>query len=232
MAYTNVQTWVHADTAFTAPTSLSKALVSAPAAGDLIILPFWINTGGGGVSSVSDDMTDGGTWVADIGPIVGMSAKFYIYYKIVGASANSNKTITVTMSTNLDMELFAGVYRGTGTTATDGTNSGTTTSTDPTPGAIVTTGNDGLVIGFARADQTPTAVSGFTARSTGALANFVKIEDQITTASGSYTASWTAASGAWIALAAAFKDTSTATDIIPLSVNLNPLGINSYGLRV
>jgi hypothetical protein len=212
MAFTNVQTWVHADTAFASPTSLSKALASAPSAGDLIILAFWINAGGAGLSSVTDDMTDGGSWQVALTDITGMSARAYIYYKVVGGSANTNKTITVTMTTNLDMELFAGVYRGTGTLATDGTNSANGNSTNPTPGAIVTTGNDGLVIGFGRTDgNDPTAAAGFTARSTGALSFYVKVEDQITTASGSYTASWTAASGLWVALAAAFKDTSAAS---------------------
>jgi hypothetical protein len=218
MTITAAQAWTSTGSNIT-PTSLSFAYTNVPAAGNLLVCVFVFDSALT-LSSITDNIGDGVAWSLAIGPIVDNNngSKNYVYYKVVGTPSGGLKTVTVTASaasSAINIALVEYHSSVAGTWATDGTASVVNTvSTNPSPGAITTTSADGIVVGeVTKSGATPTAGTGFTIETTfTAYFGYQAIEDKITTASGSYTASWAdAASSTWTALAAAFKFTASAS---------------------
>jgi hypothetical protein len=197
-------------------------LVNVPTAGNVVVVCTAVADHLQTIS-MSDDFSDGNSWNTLIGPITELNddAALYIFWKAIGTPSGGGKTVTATASGSANVVLSVVEYAvDVGVTwASDGSASSTEqTATDPTPGAINTTGSNGVVIGYCiHTNSTAlTSVAGFTSRvqltGSAAMRN-EDIEDQITTASGSYTAGWTAASQLWRALAGAIKATATAAGV-------------------
>lgn len=187
--------------------TVTNAYANVPAAGNLLICYAYKLNSGTATANITDDMTDGGSWVALFSPYTATRI-FFGWYKIVGASANSNKTITVTPATSVSVTCAAVEYTKAGgtitldSTPTTADNAG---SANPAPGAISTAAK-GLVVGWtSNGTGGATAGSGFTRR-LDYLAGIDgdDFEDQFTTVSGSYNANWTLGSTRWFATGAAF----------------------------
>jgi hypothetical protein len=210
MSITLNQAWSNAGTNTT--NNVPLAYGSIPAAGDLLIAVFSL-TDTQTLTSLADTIGDGVPWV-QAGTTVhdnNSGSNNYVYYKTVGTPSGGAKTVTLTASATAGMVLSIAAYRSSvaGTWSTDGFISViNTTSTNPSPGSITTTAADGVVLGYVvKSGATPTAGTGFTlqAAPTGYF-GYEGVEDQITTAAGSYTAAWVdGASSTWSALSAAFK---------------------------
>jgi hypothetical protein len=212
------QNWVSATFAFGASTS--KAYTSVPTAGNVLVCEGVQETDSTTSLSISDDMTDGGTWVAFtvINPTssAGLSGSKRTWWKVVGASANSNKTVTVTSGgANLAIGVHIAEYKsstGTDTWSENGTPAHvTTTGTNPSPGSLTTTGSGAwVIIGSVIGAIGSTAAAGYT-RQVNDIDNFVvNIEDKFTTAAATETPSWTGSSQAYAAAGFALKATAAA----------------------
>ena len=145
----------------------------------------------------------------------GLSHAIYYAKNIASAAAGSN-TVTVTFSGAAsfpDVRMLE--YAGADPTApVDGTASGTGTGTASTTAAVVTTSaTDLLFAGNVVATMTTGPGAGFTSRTITADGNIA--EDRLVTAVGSYTASATLSSGAWVAQLVAFRAAAVADTTAP-----------------
>jgi hypothetical protein len=175
------QAWASAPRAASAQ---SKALVNVPTAGNVVVVCTAVADHLQTIS-MSDDFSDGNSWNTLIGPITELNddAALYIFWKAIGTPSGGGKTVTATASGSANVVLSVVEYAvDVGVTwASDGSASSTEqTATDPTPGAINTTGSNGVVIGYCiHTNSTAlTSVAGFTSRVQ--LSRNEDIEDQIT----------------------------------------------------
>ena len=192
--------------------SISRAFVNAPAADDLLVCWGFIGATATRTISVSDDMTDGGTWTLAVGPVRNAAiGTGYVWAKKVGATANSNKTVTVSIDSGTDYhEIMIGSYTGANSSTPDGTSSVTETATNPNAGNV-TLATDGVVLGFVSKGSESTAGSGFTVQFTNSSYNFNQVEDKIV-AAGTYACDWANAnSSGHIAIGACYGQPGAGT---------------------
>jgi hypothetical protein len=135
----------------------------------------------------------------------GLSATIY-YAKNIGSAAAGSNTVTVTFSgaaSYPDVRILE--YAGADPiNPLDGTATATGTGTTSTTAAVVTTSaTDLLFAANVVATMTTGAGAGFTSRIISGDGNIA--EDRLVTAVGSYTASATLTSGAWVAQLVAFR---------------------------
>lgn len=189
----------------TSATSVSKAVASNVTAGSLLVaIAYFTNVDE--VQTFSDN--NGNTWHTEIKAYDSTLAQGIA----IGWAANANAgatTIADTSASTINRYIIIAELTGAATTTpVDGTAiAASGSSSAPSPGAITTAGA-GIVIGAATVTPTtpPTPGTGFTAQFNQTWAQYpMTIEDQITTASGSYTASYTTSESFWAAMAIAFK---------------------------
>ena len=187
--------------------SISAAFPSSVGTGHLLVAA--VGYAGNNIDSVALTVTDslGNSWVSAVGPVRrdthGAAQIFYVKSSLGGAD-----TVTVTSNSgSADLELYVHEYNGTDTSAPlDVTASGQGSSTTPSTSAVTTTAANEVIFGYAGLTNPGAAGSGFTARKT--LGGDVS-EDELVTATGSYSATFSQPStGQWIALMATFKASS------------------------
>jgi hypothetical protein len=191
------QAW--AKTTALTTTAFTPTWTNIPTAGGLLVVA--VDCGSNTATlSIADLMTDGGTWNTAVGPTRNalIPSTLYVFWKVVGATANVVKTATVTKSATCKGVAFFSEYKTTsGTFALDGTpTSSTGTAANPSPGAITTASSSSLVMSLFDLDAAlPTAGSGYTLNITDVSYSNDGVETQITTVSGSYNPGVTVASG-------------------------------------
>ncbi|HXY20406.1 MAG TPA: Ig-like domain-containing protein, partial [Gemmatimonadales bacterium] len=192
-------------------TSVSLLLSSTTSAGDLVVVGFDFPSVN--FASISDNQgntfTEVGTEIATPG---GAKTRLYYARNIKGGS----ETVTVTLSGSSSyLEVYALEYQGADTAnPLDVTAEGKGSSGSVTSGAAVTTTANDLVFGFCIGDNSCTAGSGFTARSTY---NSNLAEDRVAATAGSNAATGSA-SGGWAMIMAAFKPQSPGAPVATVTV--------------
>lgn len=221
-AFSNVQAWAgNAEQPLVG--TWDRAFVSTPTAGNIIVCAAEITAGNSGVQSlaISDDMTDGGTWntaVSQTQTVGAETIRAYVFWKIVGATANSNKTIILTASTvsgtptNRICDAAIAEFSATGTISVDSTNSNSSASAAvPTAGALTLTTDRPLCVALcSRAVNVAGIDAPMTIRYSNGSWNHDRLGD-LYPASGQtdFTPTWpSGVAGKFIAVAAAFKAVS------------------------
>jgi len=182
------------------PTSVTVAYPSAQTAGDFNIVVVGINDTTSVVQSVQD--TSGNAYTRAVGPTVGGGMQQSIYYapNIIGGS----NTVTVTFTGAAaypDIRILQ--YRGLSTV--DVTAAATGSSATSSSGTATTAATNALVFGANMvATWTSAAGTGFSSRIITPVDSDIA-EDRIITAAGSYSATASVASGAWIMQMVIFK---------------------------
>jgi hypothetical protein len=182
------------------PTAVTVAYPSAQTAGDLNVVVVGINDTTTTVQSVQD--TAGNVYTRAIGPTVGGGLQQSIYYapNIIGGT----NSVTVTFNGAApypDIRILQ--YRG--VSAVDVTAGASGSGTTTNSGAATTTSSNALVFGASMVSSwTMGAGTGFTARIITPIDSDIA-EDRIITAAGSYSATSSIASGAWVMQMVIFK---------------------------
>jgi hypothetical protein len=203
-------TFVQSASALTASsaTSLSAPFSSPTNAGDLLVIAVGWTDNTAAVTSVVD--TAGNTYEIAIGPTTyGSDLTQAIYYAAgIKAAANNKITVTFDISAN-GADLRAAEYAGLNPTApldVSATASGSSTSANS--GAVTTRTARELLIGAGMTSDTfsPTASAGFSLAHGGVTANGNIYEDEIVSATGSYSAGGTLSPSAeWVMQLATFR---------------------------
>ena len=189
----------------TSATTVSATYSGAQASGNLNVVAIGWGDTLRTVVSVTDSR--GNVYAPAVGRTTTTGLSHTIYYaKNIGSAAAGSNTVTVTFSgaaANPDVRILE--YAGADPTSpVDGTATGTGTGTASTTAAVVTTSaTDLLFAGNVVATATTAAGAGFTGRTITADGNIA--EDRLVTTVGSYTASATLTSGAWVAQLVAFR---------------------------
>lgn len=233
------QNWV--SSAFASGASLAQAYTNTPAAGNLLVC---VGVQEGDTTTdmtISDNMTDGGTWtaVSTIGLCTNatITGCFRSWWKKVGASANSNKTVTVSSAGgSIPLQVNVVEYKsdvGGDTWEENGTPSKATAATaNPNPGSLTTAGAGAfVVIGATITPAGATAGAGYV-RQVDLSDNFVvDIEDKFTSAGALESAVFTASANAYTAAMYAFRAFAAANPanmtlvINPLQITIDPANI-------
>jgi hypothetical protein len=187
--------------------SVAVPFTAAQQQGDLNVVVVGWNDSTATIGTVSD--SSGNVYQLAVGPTVYSGAATQaIYYaaNIVGAAANAN-TVTVTFNGSAaaaDIRILE--YSGIATTSPlDVTAAATGSSTSASSGAATTTNANDLIFGAdLTADTTYGAGSGFTSRMITVPDSDIA-EDQIVTATGSYSATASVSAAPWIMQMAAFR---------------------------
>jgi hypothetical protein len=198
--------------------SLTVTLSAAEAAGDLNVVAVGWGSTTVGISSVTD--SQGNSYTLAIGPSATTSVgSTSIYYapNIAAAAAGAN-TVTVTFSAAVPFpDVRVAEYSGISTTSPlDVTTVATGTGTTSSSGAVSTTNANDLLVGSNWVLSGTTGPgTGFTQRVISAWDGDI-LEDEIVSATGSYTATAPISpSAAWIMQMAAFKAASSGGDTTP-----------------
>lgn len=196
--------------------SISRAMTSVPTAGNILVVTGGVQLVGQSLT-ISDDMTDGGLWTLVQGPITFAATMSYsTWFKQVGGTANSNKTITVSQGTSgVGLTIDTGEWHSdTGTTwALDGSATNATGISGTANGGNVTvSASPGLiVVKFASNGGAPTAgtSASYTRDYQSGAFVFREAAEWATPNSGTYATDWTNGVGdTWEVLGAAFKITT------------------------
>ena len=210
-ATTSGVTYVRAAATSGSGTSVSLLLSSTTGAGDLVVVGFDFPS----VSFASIGDNQGNTFAqvgSEISTPGGAKTRLYYARNIKGGS----ETVTVTMSGSASyIEIYALEYAGADTAnPLEASAQGKGSSGSVTSGTATTTTANDLVLGFCIGDNSCTAGSGFTARSTF-HSNLV--EDRIAATAGSYAATGSS-SGGWAMIMAAFKPQSAGPPVASVTV--------------
>ncbi len=190
---------------------------SAQGAGDLNVVVVGWNDSTSTVSSITDSA--GNTYVSAVGPTTnaGNATQRIYYAKNIASAAAGGNTVSVTFSTTVaypDVRILE--YSGLDPTNPLDVGIGASgTGTTQNSGSLTTTSaNDLLVASNYVADSTTASGSGYTQRfitSGGEL-----VEDQVVSATGSYSATSTQGGADWwVMQLAAFRAASTGGDTTP-----------------
>ena len=211
-------------------TKASVVYSSAQTAGDLNVVVVGWNDAVATISSVTD--TKGNTYSLAIGPTRGALSQSIYYAKNIAGAAAATNTVVVTFNqapaSPVDVRILE--YKGVSTTSPlDVTAGNFGTSSSPNSGSKTTTAANELIFGAdTAATGTTSPGSNFTSRIITAVGNIA--EDQIVSATGSYSASATlGSSGNWVMQMATFKATSAGSIGF---VQLNNIIINSTSVSV
>jgi hypothetical protein len=182
------------------PASVTVAYPSVQTAGDLNVVVVGINNATSTVQSVQDSA--GNVYTRAIGPTLGTGLQQSIYYapNIVGGS--NSVTVTFTAPAPYpDIRILQ--YRG--VSAVDVTAGASGSGTSSNSGAATTSATNALIFGANMVSSWTTAAgTGFTSRIITPIDSDIA-EDRIVAAAGSYTATASIASGAWVMQMVVFK---------------------------
>jgi hypothetical protein len=210
LATTIAQTHVATVTKFTnsSVSIISKSFASASTTGNLIVVHLSWDNQSRAVSSVTDNK--GNTYFRINGPTnwhTNYRSELWYAYNITGGGAAINITANLTGVSTSYFQIYMSEYSGIRTFSPLDQKSVNTGST-----AAVTSGSKTTVFGTELIYGVSIGASGnltfggtFTARST---ANANIVEDKITAATGSYSATFTSAGGNWVAEMATFRSNS------------------------
>ncbi len=205
------------------PAAGSRSCSYTATVGNLLVVGAWTSTATGTLA-ISDSL--GNTFTTDKTD-VGTNIHTILASAPVVTGGSDSITVTLTGTTDtfgIVIAEYAGMDLG--SSRVDGTAGATGTATNPSPGAVATANASDLVVsvwgGDNNADGTLTAGAGFTMRNGSGNGTTVLVgglEDQIVSAAGSYTGSWTYGQASnWAAEGAAYK--AAATTAVPhLSVS-------------
>ncbi len=188
-------------------TTVKATYTKAQAAGDLNVVVVGWNDSTARVSSVVDSA--GNSYALAVGPTVQSStATQAIYYaqNITAAAANGN-TVTVTFNTGaVSPDVRIAEYSGIATTnAVDVVATAQGTSGTSNSGSATTTNSNDLLVGANLVQQSTTGPgAGYTSRVI-TIPDSDILEDSIVTVTGSYGATASLSSGAWIMQMVAFR---------------------------
>ena len=208
-------TYVQANSATpqSAQTSVTVTFTAAQAAGDLNVVAVGWNDSTATVTKVAD--TSGNTYTRAVGPTVqtGLASQSIYYAKNIAAAAAGANIVTVTFSTAAvfpDIRILE--YKGADpNNPVDVTAAASGSSANGSSGSVTTTNATDLLFG-ANLVQTVTTGpgSGFTTRMLTSPDGDIA-EDEMVTATGSYSATAPLGSGQWIMQMVAFRTPSGAT---------------------
>lgn len=186
--------------------TLTNSLAGNPATGDVACAFAWVLSSVITLS-INQAYGDGVSYTAaPFNPLVGSAATGYFWWKVCGSCSNANAIITPSVSGTLAFLQCATYHTDSGTWTADGTwtTNSNAASTNPDPGAVTpTAGVNSLSLGnvLNTLADTPTAATNWTRQVINSSGVNVATEDRIiASTSGSYDASWTAASSAWAAI--------------------------------
>jgi fibronectin type 3 domain-containing protein len=195
-------------------TSVTVPFPLAQSSGNLNVVVVGWNDDTGLVQSVND--TRGNTYIRAIGPTVraGFATQSIYYASNISASAANTNIVTVTFNTAQPYpDIRIAEYRGIAAVSpvdvvAVGQGSGTTSATS----AVSTTSATDLLLGAnIVAGRTKAAGAGFISRVITKPDGDI-LEDRVVTSLGSYSATATLTSGAWIMQLVAFKAAPTVPD--------------------
>ena len=192
----------------TSATSLVVSFSGASSAGDFLVIAVGWTDNTAAVSSIVD--TAGNTYQSAVGPTTyGMDLQQTIYYA-AGIKAAANNKITVTFNTSANgADLRAAEYAGLNPTAPfDVSATASGSSSSPSSGAATTRTGRELLIGAGMTSDifTPTPSPGFSLSHGGVSGNGNIFEDEIVSATGSYSAGGTLSTSAeWVMQMATFR---------------------------
>ncbi|MGB8592208.1 MAG: galactose oxidase-like domain-containing protein, partial [Candidatus Acidiferrales bacterium] len=203
---------VNSATPSTPSSSVAVVFKAAQAAGDLNVVAVGWNDTVAKVSSVTD--SKGNAYTLAIGPTAGSNLSQSIYYaKNISSAAAGANTVTVTFNTAAaypDIRIVE--YSGVSTTSPLDVELGAAgSSTASSSGAITTTNANDLLFGANMVfTETTGPGSGFTSRVISPDGDIA--EDEIVTATGSYSATASLSpSAAWVMQLVAFKAAAAGT---------------------
>lgn len=212
MTASSVQAWNGASGA--GPT-LNASFTNVPAAGNLLVWYAELDDDAAATGTFTDNMTDGGAWAQVSGsPLVWSPgpAVAILLWKVVGASANSGKQLTVTKTAGTvgNIESWfteikndvAATWALDAKTAQSGGPSGTPNSAN----ALTLSSSNNFNVGTIVSGRAPTAVAGYTRRVNLANDFRTAVEDGFNKASPT-TPSWTISSDVWACFGASWKAT-------------------------
>ena len=194
-------------------TSVNVTYTAAQAAGDLNVIAVGWNDSTATVSSVTD--TKGNVYTRAVGPtaISGLESQSIYYAKNIAAAAAGANSVTVTFSVAAafpDIRILE--YNGADpTNPVDVTAAASGDSATSSSGAVTTTNATDLIFG-ANIVQTSTTGpgTGFTSRMLTSPDGDIA-EDEMVTATGSYSATAALTSGQWIMQMVAFRTPASGT---------------------
>ena len=196
-------------------TSVAVTYTAAQSAGDLNVVAVGWNDTTSTVSSITD--TSGNTYVLAVGPTAGTALTQSIYYaKNIAAAAAGANTVTVRFSAAAafpDVRILE--YSGLNPTSPlDVTAAAAGSGSPSNSSSATTTSANELIFGANMVAHTTTgAGSGFTSRMITRDGDIA--EDQIVTATGTYSATAPITAGAWVMQMATFSAASSSGDTTP-----------------
>ena len=203
--------FVQAKAKSAAKRTLSVAFGAATTAGDLVVVSF--DFAGTVFTSISDSQGNAFTQVgSEVTSPGGAKTRMYYAKNIKGGS----ETVTVNLAgASSSLEVYVAEYNGADPASPlDGSAQNAGSSPTMSSGTFTTTAPNDMLVAFCVGDNSCSAGSGFTARSTF---HSNLLEDATTGAPGSYAATATATAG-WGIVAAAFKGQSSGPQPPPVPV--------------
>ena len=205
-------------------TTVSVAYTAAQTSGNLNVVVIGWNDSTTQVSSVAD--SKGNVYKVAVGPTIQSgTATQVIYYasNIAAAAANAN-TVTVTFNTgaryaDIRIAEYSGINPA---TPVDAVAAGQGNGTSSSSGSVTTTNANDLLVGANIVQMgTMGAGSGYANRVITSPDGDI-LEDQAVTVTGSYSATASLTSGAWIMQMVAFRAASSGGGTPPTITSLNP----------
>ena len=182
--------------------SLVAAYSAVQTAGNLnIVVVAWGDTTST-ITAVTD--TSGNTYALAVGPTTGTGLRESIYYsKNIAGGSNTRVTVTFNKAAAYpNLEIFE--YSGLDTAnPLDVTAAATGSGTAANSGSATTTSANELIFGAGNSGVNLNAGSGFTKRGSNVFGNLA--EDKVVSSTGSYNATGTQTSSAWLIQMVAFR---------------------------
>jgi len=214
-AYATAGLFVQGTATSNALKTIAVPLAAATTKGNLVVVGF--DYTGTTFTSIADNQGNAFTQVGtEITSPGGARTRLYYARNIKGGS----ETVTINLAANPPyLEVYAAEYAGIDTTTPlDVSAQATGSASSATSGSIVTTTANDVIVGLCIGDNSCTAGSGFTARSTY---HSNLLEDRVLATAGSTAATGTASSG-WAVIMAAFRPQSATPPAPVASVTVAP----------
>ena len=215
VAYATAGVFVQGTATSNALKTIAVSLAAATTKGNLVVVGFDFT--GTTFTSIADNQGNAFTQVGtEITSPGGARTRLYYARNIKGGS----ETVTINLGANPPyLEVYVAEYAGVDTTTPLDVSAQATGSTSSvTSGSVVTTSANDLLMAYCVGDNSCSAGSGFTARSTY---HSNLLADRTVTTAGSYAATATANSG-WAIIMAAFRPQSTTPPAPVASLTLAP----------
>jgi len=211
----------------TPQTTVTVAFTAAQTAGNFDVVVVGWNDSTAAVSSVTD--TKGNTYTLAAGPLVqsGIATQVIYYAKNIAAAAAGGNSVTVKFTVaavypDIRIAEYTGIDPTNPLDVSIGAQGNSTTSNS---GSVATTNANDLLVG-ANLVQTNTngPGTGYTSRVITSPDGDI-LEDQVVTTTGSYSATASISSGAWVMQMVAFRAAGSAPPP-PISVSVTPTSAN------